>query len=327
MRIFFLGQRQLRMLVILIIGLVFVAGIAVNWTRIARRVIGVRAGVSLDGHLVGGLLPNEVAQVVKGMAAQFNRNPRNATYFLETGEIIPEQTGRTVDVAATVNRICTAAAGSNLGMVVRELPPAITQEYFKPIYHGNENSPRVALAINVAWGEEYIPEYLKIFQAEKVKVTFFLVGTWVKTFPELVRKMAAAGHELANHGMYHGHPDQMGREDLKELIIANTDLIQSVIGKTPVKYFAPPYGEMNSSIVGTAGDLGYRTIMWSVDSIDWKRPAPDVLLERVLSKIEPGGIILLHPTQPTKEALPALIRGLRQKGLEPGTVTSVLQEA
>lgn len=325
MRIFFLGQRQLRMMVILTIGLVFAVGIGVNWTRIARRVIGVRAGVRIDGHPVGGLLPNEVAQVVKGMAAQFNRNPRNASYFLETGEVIPEQTGRIVDVAATVNRICTAAAGSNLCMVVRELHPKITREYFKPIYHGNENLPRVALAINVAWGEEFIPEYLKIFQAEKVKVTFFLVGTWVKAFPELVREMAAAGHELANHGLYHGHPEQMGREDLKELIIANTDLIQSVTGKPPVKYFAPPYGELNSLIVGTAGDLGYRTIMWSVDSVDWKRPAPDVLLERVLTKIEPGGIILLHPTQPTKEALPGLIHGLRRKGLEPGTVSSVLK--
>lgn len=325
MRIFFLGQRQLRMLVILTIGLVVTAGIVLNWNRISRRVIGVRAGVRLNGQLVGGLLPKEVAQVVRGMATRLNRNPRNAAYFLETGEIIPEQTGRIIDVAATVNRICTAPAGSNLDLVVRELPPVITEEYFKPVYHGNTNLPRVALAINVAWGEEFIPDYLKIFQAEKVKVTFFLVGSWVKAFPELVRKMAAAGHELANHGMYHGHPEQMGREELKELITANTDLIQSVTGKKPVKYFAPPYGELNSSIAGTAGDLGYRTIMWSVDSIDWKRPAPEVLLERVLSKIEPGGIILLHPTQPTKEALPGLIHALRQKGLEPGTVSSVLK--
>ena len=183
----------------------------------------------------------------------------------------------------------------------------------------------MALAINVAWGEEYLPEILKVLEAAKIKATFFLVGSWVKVFPEKVKELAKAGHELANHGLYHGHPQQMGSDELRRLIVNNESLITALTGCKPVKYFAPPYGELNTTILGVAGNLGYRTIMWSVDSVDWKHPAPEILIQRVISKIEPGGIILLHPTIVTQKALPDLIRELRAKGLEPGTVSSVLQ--
>jgi probable sporulation protein (polysaccharide deacetylase family) len=284
----------------------------------------VKAGVKLEGYPVSGFLPEEVARIVKTMAARMNRDPQNASYFAETGEIIPARPGRSVDVAATVNMVCSARSGADLKVLVSNIPPAVSDDFFKPVYHGRPECSHVAMAINVAWGEEFIPDLLKIFQEEKVKVTFFLVGTWVKAFPELVKSLDTAGHELANHGLEHGHPSQMNREQLKHLILDNTALIQSVTKKKPVPLFAPPYGELNTLIVSTAGELGYRTIMWSVDTVDWKRPAPEIILERVLTKIEPGGIILLHPTVVTKAAMRDLIRGLRKKGLEPGTVTSVL---
>jgi probable sporulation protein (polysaccharide deacetylase family) len=322
--IFFLGPKQLRGVVYAFISLIIIAGILVGWRRMARQFIGVKAGVKLEEYPVGGFLPEEVARIVKTMAAKINREPQNASYFAETGEIIPARPGRNVDVAATVNMVCSAKSGANLNVLVSNIPPAVSDEFFEPVYHGRTESPRVALAVNVAWGEEYIPDLLKIFREEKVKVTFFLVGTWVKAFPELVRSMDSAGHELANHGLEHGHPSQMNREQLKQLILENTALIQSVTGKKPAALFAPPYGELTSLIVSTAGELGYRTIMWSVDTVDWKRPAPEIIIERVLSKIEPGGIVLLHPTVVTKAAMRDLIRGLRKKGLEPGTVSSVL---
>ena len=322
--IFFLGPKQLRRLVYLFISLIVIAGIWVGWRRMARQFVGVKAGVKLEGYPVGGFLPEEVARIVRNLAARINREPQNAGYFAETGEIIPARPGRSVDVAATVNMVCSARAGADLRVLVSNIPPAVSDEFFKPVYHGRPECNRVALAINVAWGEEYIPDLVKIFQEEKVKATFFLVGTWVKVFPELVRSMDAAGHELANHGLEHSHPAQMNREQMKRLILENTALIRSVTGKKPAQLFAPPYGELNALIVSTAGELGYRTIMWSVDSVDWKRPAPEIIIERVLSKIQPGGIVLLHPTVVTRAAMKNLIRELRKKGLEPGTVSSVL---
>ncbi|HBF36935.1 MAG TPA: polysaccharide deacetylase [Firmicutes bacterium] len=324
MRVIFLGPKRLRFLVVGLISLVLIAGISMNWEKIAREIIGVKAGIELEGQPLQGLLPNEVAALIKLLAGRINRPPRNAFYFQETGEIIPAQAGIMVDVAFNVNRVFSARPGSHLRVMVNPINPTISEEFFKPVYHGRIDLPRVALAINVAWGEEYLGDILKTLRTEKVKATFFFVGSWVKVFPELVRNIAEDGHEIANHGSYHGHPEQMGQDELRKMILENSTLLTSVISKKPAPYFAPPYGELNSLIINVAGSLNYRTVMWSVDSIDWKNPTPEVLLNRVLSKIEPGGIILLHPTIATKEALPSLIRSLRKKGLEPGTVSSVL---
>jgi Predicted xylanase/chitin deacetylase len=324
MQILYFGQKRLRLLLIGLVGFILVAGIMINWERLARKVIGVKAGIELEGQPLQGLLPDEVTELVRMLAFKVNREPRNAFYYPESGEIIPAQAGKIVDVAFNVNRVFASRPGAHLQLIVGSVNPAISEEFFKPVYHGKTDVPRVALAINVAWGEEYLGDMLQTLKKERVKATFFFVGTWVKAFPEMVRTIAKDGHEIANHGLYHGHPEQMGQDELKKLILENAELLASVTSKKPTPYFAPPYGELNSLIVNVAGGLNYRTVMWSVDSIDWKNPAPEVLLDRVLSKIKPGGIILLHPTISTREALPGLIRSLRQKSLEPGTVSSVL---
>lgn len=325
MQIIFFNQKQLQLVLIIAILLMLVIGVFINREPISRKIYGVKSGVKLEGRSVQGMLPQELTGLVKLWASKINREPVNASYYPETGEIIPAQPGRNVKVAETVNKVCLAPPGSNLKLLIAELQPEITEEYFKPVYHGNPDSSRVALAINVAWGEEYLPEMLKVLAEEKTKATFFLVGAWVKVFPDLTKELIRYGHELGNHGLYHGHPLQMKREELKRIISENERLIQSVTGRKSVNLFAPPYGEISPLIVSAAGELGYQTIMWSVDSVDWKNPAPEILLNRVLSKIEPGGIILLHPTAPTKTALKELIRSLRKKGLEPGTVSGVLE--
>lgn len=326
MKIIFFNQKQLRLVLISFILLIMAIGVLINREPILRKIYGVKPGVLLEGRSVQGMLPQELTELVRQWASKINREPVDASYFPETGEIIPAQYGKSVQVAETVNQVCLAPPGSSLKLLITELKPKITEEYFKPVYHGNPDSSRVALAINVAWGEEYLPEMLKILAEEKVKATFFLVGSWVKAFPDLTQELFRNGHELGNHGLYHGHPLQMKRDELKRLISENERLIQSVIGKKSANLFAPPYGEISPLVVSAAGELGYQTIMWSVDSVDWKNPAPEILLNRVLSKIEPGGIILLHPTAPTRTALRELIRSLRKKGLEPGTVSQVLEK-
>lgn len=325
MKVLFVKGRQVYLALGCLLLLVLTIGLVLNRQQLARKIYGVKAGVSLAGMDLSGMLPNEVTELVKGIAIGVNREPCDASFFSETGEILPARSGQAVQVAATVNRVCLARFGETVELLVEEIQPNVSEDFFKPIYHGNPDLPKVALAINVAWGEEFLIEILKTLQQEKVNATFFFVGTWVKSFPELVREIAAAGHEIANHGSYHGHPLQMNREDLKKLINDNEELLQSVTGGTPAKLFAPPYGEVNQTIAGVAGEMGYRTVMWSVDTIDWKNPGPELLLKRVLTPIDSGGIILMHPTVSTMKALPILIRELRKKGLEPGTVSGVLQ--
>lgn len=326
MKIIFLHRHHLNMIVIYSVIALLTMGLAMNWNRVERKVFGVKPGVCLEGRNVSGMLPSEITRLVKTIAKKYNRPPINASYFPETGEIIPAKPGRIVKVAETVNKVCLAKSGAKVHLQVAEVSPEVLDDFFKPVYHGNKALMNVGLAINVAWGEEHLTEILAVLKREKVKATFFFVGTWVKAFPELVKKISDDGHEVANHGLYHGHPIQMKRDELKRLISENAILLWSTTGKKPINYFAPPYGELNNLVVSTAAEMGYRTIMWSVDTIDWKNPTPELLLHRVTTKIEPGGIILMHPTIATKKALPDLIRELRKRKLQPGTVSSVLRK-
>ncbi len=182
----------------------------------------------------------------------------------------------------------------------------------------------VALAINVAWGEESLPGLLDVFGKEDVRATFFFIGDWARKFPELVQAVAADGHEVGNHGLYHGHPCALSREDLSRMILENNVLLAKIIGRQPSPLFAPPAGEFNQRSVGVAADLGYRTILWTVDTIDWKRPSPDLIHARVVNKVLNGAIILMHPTAPTLVALPGLIKALREKGFRFVTVGEML---
>ncbi|MBP2650269.1 MAG: polysaccharide deacetylase [Firmicutes bacterium] len=193
-----------------------------------------------------------------------------------------------------------------------------------PIYQGNTAKQQVAFACNVFWGEEYFSEMLDILQKENIKVTFFMGGSWAKRHPDIVKNIAEAGHELGNHTYSHPHPNDISKEANKEQIIKNETLIKEITGIKTVLY-APPYGEFNDMVLSAADELGYTTIMWSIDTIDWKKPPEDVIIKRVMGKIHNGAIILMHPTEPTLKALPTLIRELKQRGFEIVPVSVVIQ--
>ncbi|GAB6137599.1 polysaccharide deacetylase family protein [Halanaerobaculum tunisiense] len=207
------------------------------------------------------------------------------------------------------------------GSVVEQ--PVFRQQV-EPYYQGPTDQQVASLTINVAWGQEYIPELLDILDEYDVKATFFFVGTWVEKYPELTQEIKQRGHELGNHGFEHLHPKQLSKEELKDLILDNQKLIQQIADyKTDL--FAPPYGEVDDRVAKIASEIGYKTIMWSVDTIDWQRPQPEVIIQRVTDKIKPGGIILLHPTQPTVKALPQIITRLREQGYQLETVSQLLE--
>ena len=139
------------------------------------------------------------------------------------------------------------------------------------------------------------------------------------------RAVAAAGHEIGNHGSYHGHPTQLGRAELERMIEENAVLLKEVVGRPASRLFAPPYGEFDQRTVGIAAELGYRTVLWTVDTVDWKRPAPEVIAERVARKVKNGAIILMHPTAPTVAALPGIIKDLKARGFRLVTVGEMLR--
>jgi len=198
--------------------------------------------------------------------------------------------------------------------------PAVTN--FDPIYQGSAQQKKMALTCNVVWGEEYIPEMLKILKKNNVKMTFFLGGEWVKGFPDLTKEIAK-DHELGNHSYSHPHPTFISREEnIDEIKRTEQEVYQ--VTKIKTRLYAPPYGEFNNTVLQTAGESGYKTILWSIDTRDWQRPSPDVVVKRVCDKAHNGAIVLMHPTEPTVAALQVLIDDLKKKGYQLTTVSDVL---
>lgn len=280
--------------------------------------------MTLAGQDLGGLYPDEVRRVVLSLSSQIERHPRDAMYHSETGEIIPEELGVALDVDGTVEAVMSAPKGAQVELSLREVPPKVTAAMLKPVHGVTTSTPAVSLVFNVAWGEEYLPDILSALREAGAKCTFFLTGTWVRQYPNLVSAIHEDGHELANHGWSHAHPKAMSDSGLERLIGDNEALIRELTGVRTV-LFAPPYGEVDQRIASVAARMGYTTIMWTVDTIDWQLPSPEVVTERALSKLAPGNIILMHPTDPTAKALRSILEQLRSQGYSMVTVSELLK--
>ncbi|MGI6144620.1 MAG: polysaccharide deacetylase family protein [Clostridia bacterium] len=199
-----------------------------------------------------------------------------------------------------------------------------TQPTINPIFMGDTQEKAVAFMFNVDWGEEILPDLLEVLKEEKVTATFFISGKFAKKFPQLVANIAENGHEIGNHGYSHPHPDKLSVEqNMKE--ITDTEKVFQEIKINSAKIFAPPYGEHGQSVLKAADSLGYKTIMWTLDTIDWQDPTPEVILNRILPKVDHGSLILMHPKSCTLQALPGLIKSLRDQDYQFKKVTEIIK--
>ena len=172
------------------------------------------------------------------------------------------------------------------------------------IYNIETEEKVVAFMVNVYWGTEYVQPYLELFKQEGVKVTFFLGGIWAKDNAQLIKAMQADGHEIGNHGY-------------------NT-IITEITGTKP-KLYAPPAGDFNKETLKTARSLGYKTIMWSIDTIDWRDKDTEKIQNRVMKNLKPGAFVLMHPTANTLEALKSMISQIKEQGYTFKTVSEMLE--
>ena len=294
-------------------------------SRCQRHFRGVKRGVTLEGHAVGGLLEHELYDVVAGLAETFRVEASNASWDWQTGTVRAEVVGQVVDVQSTVKALLTAPPNSSLQLITIEVLPSITSTHFKPHYRGPTTEPKVALMINVDWGDEFIGPMLDVFSHFYVSATWFPTGRWVLRQPDLAREIAAQGHEIGNHGGWHGMASEMSRSEVARLIQEGEDAILLTTGQKP-QVFAPPAGDFNQQTVAVAAELGYKTVLWTIDTVDWQRPAPTVIIDRVLSKLSNGALVLMHPTQPTLEALPVILDHLANRGFVCVTVGELLAD-
>jgi len=192
-----------------------------------------------------------------------------------------------------------------------------------PIYKGPETHPLVAFECNVVWGTEYIPDMLDLLKENNIRITFFIGGEWAKDNPELLKRMVHEGHEIGNHGYHHKYHSKLSFEENCQEIIMTERTIEEIRG-IKTRLFAPPYGDFNNTTLRAANSLGYKTIMWSIDTIDWRRDGVENIVKRVMKNPHKGAFILMHPTEDTIKALPIIIENLRQKGLEIGRISDLI---
>lgn len=185
-----------------------------------------------------------------------------------------------------------------------------------PIYSVDTEEKKIALSFDAAWGADDTDMLLKILKDNDIKATFFLCGYWIKKYPEEVKRIADAGHDIGNHGDTHAHGAQLGKEQNKKEIQGVHDKIKELL-EIEINLFRPPYGEYTNTVIEAADELGYYTIQWDVDSHDWMNKGVDYVINRVVNNknLQNGSIVLFHnDAKDTPTALPIIIKGLKEKG-------------
>ncbi|MFD0680100.1 MULTISPECIES: polysaccharide deacetylase family protein [unclassified Paenibacillus] len=238
---------------------------------------------------------------------------------------IPGYNGVEVDIEKSLALTLERQSPGQLHLIMREVPPAIGLDQLgsHPVYKGNPEKPMVALMINVAWGEQFLPKMLSILEKENVRATFFFDGSWLKKNVPTAQIIKDKGHELSNHAYSHKNMSQISRDQAYQEIYKTQQLLEKELGVNNV-LFAPPSGDFNQATVDIAREQKLRTILWTLDTVDWQKPAPSTIVNKISTRVEPGSLILMHPTSSSSEALERMIKVIKNKGLQLGTVSEVI---
>ena len=200
-----------------------------------------------------------------------------------------------------------------LGMDISQI---VSQNRLVPIYSVDTSRNAASLGINCAWGDEDIPQILETLDEYNVKATFFVVGEWCERCPQSLRMIYEAGHEIGSHSDTHADMSILNEGQIAAELDGCAEKIAAVTGEKPL-LFRPPSGAYSNTLIKTAEEMGYYTIQWSVDSIDWKGLSAEEIVERVTGKTKSGDIVLLHSgAEHTAEALPIILENLKAQGTE-----------
>ena len=159
---------------------------------------------------------------------------------------------------------------------------------------------------------------MDILAKYNVKVTFFMTGGWVNKYPEDVKYIAEQGHDLGNHSLSHKEMSKLSVSEITQELQAVHDKVKELTG-IEMDLFRPPYGDYDNEVITTAQDVGYFTVQWDVDSLDWKDYGADSIVKTVCShkNLKNGSIILMHNgAKYTPQALEQVIQGLLAQGYE-----------
>lgn len=180
-------------------------------------------------------------------------------------------------------------------------------EQYNGYYIGDSSEKTIYLTFDAGFENGFTPNILDVLKKHDVKATFFLVGNYMKTSPDLVKRMVEEGHRVANHT--NNHPNMSAINDLetfkKELEELET-MYEEITGEKMIKHYRPPQGKYSEANLKMANELGYKTFFWSLAYVDWyvdKQPTKDEAFKKLIGRIHPGAIVLLHSTSKTNSEI------------------------
>ena len=185
-----------------------------------------------------------------------------------------------------------------------------------PIYCVQKDYKVLSISFDAAWGNEDTQQLIDILGKYNIKATFFVVGAWVDKYPESVKALHDAGHEVMSHSNSHAHFNSLSTDEIIADLNTCNDKIEAVTGVRPT-LFRCPYGEYDDHVINAVRSLGLEPIQWDVDSLDWKELPAEEIAARVTGRARPGSIVLFHNAAiHTPEALPGIIEALLREGYQ-----------
>lgn len=211
---------------------------------------------------------------------------------------------------------------ANIGNIKTITTSATTK--LLPIYNVKTEEKKIAFTMNCAWNADDIDSILETLKNNDTHITFFMVGNWVDKYPEAVKKIYEAGHEIGSHSNTHPHVNTLSSEKNLEEIRLSVSKIEKITGQKTNLYRAP-YGEYNDTVIKTAQENGYYAIQWNLDILDYKGLTGEEMWNRIKDKLANGSIILSHNgTEHTADSLNMLIKNIKTQGFEVTTVSDLI---
>lgn len=185
-----------------------------------------------------------------------------------------------------------------------------------PIYSVgvSEDDKRIAISFDAAWGNEDTQNLIDILGKYNVPATFFVVGEWVDKYPDSVRALSDAGHDIMNHSDTHPDLTKLSSQAILNELEGCNNKVEGVTGVRPTLHRCP-YGAYDDHVIQAVRSIGMEPIQWDVDSLDWKGLSASEIAQRVVERVQPGSIVLFHnAAEHTPEALPGIIENLQSQG-------------
>lgn len=197
--------------------------------------------------------------------------------------------------------------------------------YYVDKDHGDDCEEKVIyLTFDVGYENGNVEKIMDVMKAEDVKGAFFILGNVIERNPELVKRMESEGHLVCNHTTTHKNLVGADKETFNKELTTLENMYKELTGKEMSKFYRPPEGTFDKSMLEMANELGYKTVFWSFAYADWdnkKQMSEEKALEKILSNIHNGEIMLLHPTSETNaKIMERLIKELKSQGFRFGTL-------